>query len=107
MAARALALLSNQVVKTTIKPLTTIPMTAATTRPKIPAAMVPLEALAGSLVGLLCDERERPWLTAEASSRALRAGRAKAKRFAILLMISGHSNHCQPQNGPVRAGSEK
>src|SRR6266487_2687332 len=90
-----------------IKPLTTIPMTAATTSPKIPAAIAPREALAGNWVGLLFDARGRPWLTAEASSRTLSAGRAKAKRFAMLLITSDQSNHCQPQIGPVRAGAEK
>src|SRR5216683_4352855 len=98
MAASALALLSNHVVKTTIKPLTTMPMTPATTRPKIPAAIAPREALAGIWVGVLRDERDRPWLMADASSKTLRAGRAKANRFAMLLMTSGPSTHCQPQN---------
>src|SRR2546421_9604423 len=107
MAASALALLSNHVVKTTIKPLMTIPITPATMSPKMPAAMAPREALDGSWVGVLRFERGAPWLTAEASSITSRAGRAKANRFAMLLMTSGHSNHCQPPKGPVKAGSEK
>src|ERR1051326_9521426 len=83
IAARALALLSNHVVKTTIKPLMTIPITPATMSPKIPAAMAPREALAGSWAGAFRFERATPWLTAEASSNAPRAGRAKANRFAM------------------------
>ena len=69
--------------------------------------MAPREASAGSWVGAFRFERGIPWLTAEASSMTLRAGRAKANRFAMLLMTSGHSNHCQPPKGPVKAGSEK
>ena len=106
MAARAFALLSNQVVKTTIKPATTMPMPAATTKPKMPAAIAPREMSAGSCVEVL-RVLVRPWLAAEMSSRVLSAGRAKAKRLPILLMTSGQSTHCHPPKGPVRAGSEK
>src|SRR5947209_20631947 len=80
MAARALALLSNHVVKTTIKPLMTIPITPATISPRIPAAMAPREASAGIGVGAFRFERGIPWLTAEASSMTLRAGGAKIGR---------------------------
>ena len=73
----------------------------------MPAAMAPREALAGSWVGVLRFERDTPWLAAEASSNTLRAGRAKENRLAMLLMASGHSSHCQPPKGPVKAGSEK
>src|SRR5579885_1975228 len=87
MAASAFALLSNQVVKTTISPPTTMAITPTKIRPKMPAAMAPREA---------CEEtersgrlpRDRPWLAAEASSNACKAGRAKANRFAILLIAS-------------------
>src|SRR5579863_9424948 len=107
MAARAFALLSNQVVKTTINPLTRRPTTAAKTRPKMPAAIAPREALAGNCLGTLLLDLLRPWLAADASSISASAGRTNANRLAILLMTSGQSSHCHPPNGPVRAGSEE
>src|SRR5258708_36582973 len=104
MAASALALLSNQVVKTTIRQATTIQMNAATARPKMPAAIAPREALVGSETRLPRGER-RPWLAAEISSSEPSMGRAKENRFPMLLSISGHSTHCHPPKGPVNAVS--
>ena len=105
IAASALALVSNHVVNTTIRPATTMPIVAAITKPKIPAAIAPREASVGSEMGLLRAWR-RPWLAAATSSNVPSIGRTNAKRFAMLLMTSGSNIHCHPPKGPVNAGSE-
>src|SRR5260370_24859450 len=98
--ARDLALPSNQVVKIDIRNVATIPITPTKIKPKMPAAALPREEFTPTDRRLDVDE---PLLL----SKILSVTPEKVKRFPRLLISSGQSTHCQPPNGPVKAGRKK
>ena len=100
MAASAFALLSNQVVKTTISPLTTIPMTTAKTRPKMPAAMAPREALAGMLRGCASVRATRPG----SRLRLLPTPKSGTRKGKQIGDAADHQRPEQPLPAPKGAG---